>query len=106
VRSADAGYFLEEVRRQLIARYGEQAEDGPNSVYAGGLWVRSSLDTEMQSAAQKSLRDGLIRFSAGRAWTAPIATLNPDNGDLTEQLASSNIGINYQNWRVGVLTAR
>ena len=106
VRLADAGYFLEEVRRQLIARYGEQAEDGPNSVYAGGLWVRSSLDTEMQSAAQKSLRDGLIRFSAGRAWSGPIATLNPSNGDLTEQLASSNISINYQNWRVGVVTAR
>src|SRR5690606_17290034 len=52
--SADAGYFLEEVRRQLIDRYGEQAEDGPHSVYAGGLWVRTSLDTEMQAAAQRS----------------------------------------------------
>ncbi len=57
-RSADAGYFLEEVRRQLIEKYGEQAEDGPLSVYAGGLWVRTSLDTELQTAAQKSLRDG------------------------------------------------
>src|SRR5690606_4605594 len=40
-RSADAGYFLEEVRRRLIERYGEQADDGPHSVYAGGLWVRT-----------------------------------------------------------------
>lgn len=105
-RSADAGYFLEEVRRQLIERYGEQAEDGPHSVYAGGLWVRTSLDTEMQSAAQKALRDGLMRFGGGRAWHGPIATIDPDNGDLTEQLASSNIGINYRDWRVGVVTAR
>ena len=105
-RSADAGYFLEEVRRQLIARFGEQAGDGPNSVYAGGLWVRTSLDTQMQAAAQKSLRAGLIRFGGGRAWHGPIATIDPDNGDLTEQLASSNIGINYENWRVGVVTAR
>ena len=104
--SADAGYFLEEVRRQLIARYGEQAEDGEHSVYAGGLWVRTSLDTEMQAAAQKSLRAGLIRFSGGRAWHGPIATIDPGKGDLTEQLASSNIGINYENWRVGVVTAR
>src|SRR5688572_11828712 len=31
------GYFMEEVRRQLITglKYGEEAEDGPNSVYAG-----------------------------------------------------------------------
>ncbi len=105
-RSADAGYFLEEVRRQLIERYGEQAEDGPHSVYAGGLWVRTSLDTEMQSAAQKALRDGLMRFGGGRAWHGPIATIDPDNGDLTEQLASSNIAINYRDWRVGVVTAR
>jgi penicillin-binding protein 1A len=104
--SADAGYFLEEVRRQLIDQYGEQAEDGPHSVYAGGLWVRTSLDTDMQEAAQNSLRAGLLRYHAGRGWPGPIATLDPDNGDLSSQLASSNIGINYENWRVGVVTQR
>src|SRR3546814_13495879 len=31
------GYYMEEVRRQLIAEFGETAEDGPHSVYAGGL---------------------------------------------------------------------
>ena len=31
-RSADAGYFLEEVRRELIDRFGEEAEDSRNSV--------------------------------------------------------------------------
>ena len=105
-RSADAGYFLEEVRRELIEKYGEQAEDGPHSVYAGGLWVRTSLDTELQTAAQKSLRAGLMRFGGGRGGNGPIATTDPDKGDLTKQLASSNIGINYQNWRVGVVTDR
>lgn len=105
-RSADAGYFLEEVRRVLIERYGEQAEDGPHSVYAGGLWVRTSLDTTMQAAAQKALRAGLLRFAGGRAWHGPIATINPDNGDLKRQLAGTNLGINYQNWRVGVVLER
>ncbi len=104
--SADAGYFLEEVRRQLLDRYGETAEDGQHSVYAGGLWVRTSLDTELQEAAQNSLRAGLLRYSGGRGWHGPVATINPDNGDLTSQLASSNLGINYENWRVGVVTQR
>ena len=54
-RSVDAGYFLEEVRRELIDRFGETAEEGPNSVYAGGLWVRTSLDPEMQIAARDAL---------------------------------------------------
>ncbi|MEO6153811.1 MAG: transglycosylase domain-containing protein [Croceibacterium sp.] len=104
--SADAGYFLEEVRRQLIAKYGEQAENGPHSVYAGGLWVRTSLDTGMQTAAQKALRAGLLRYSAGKAWSKPIAWLDRSRGALTGQLAGSNIGVSYQNWRVGVVTQR
>ncbi len=105
-RSADAGYFLEEVRRQLIARFGEQAEDGPHSVYAGGLWVRTSLDTELQGAAQTALRQGLLRYHGDRGWTGPIATIDLDDGSWQGQLASSYISINYRDWRVGVVTTR
>ncbi|MXP09238.1 penicillin-binding protein 1A [Pseudoblastomonas halimionae] len=104
IRTADAGYYLEEVRRLLIEEYGEQAEDGPNSVYAGGLWVRTALDTEVQDAARDSLRAGLMRYQGGRGFSSPVATLNPDNGDLVSQLASSNLGVNYKDWRVGVIT--
>ncbi|MEA3067259.1 MAG: penicillin-binding protein, partial [Sphingomonadales bacterium] len=41
------GYFMEEVRRELIKRFGENADNGPNSLYAGGLWVRTSMDPVM-----------------------------------------------------------
>ena len=105
-RSADAGYFLEEVRRQLIAKYGENAETGRDSVYAGGLWVRTSLDQEMQDAARDSLRDAMLRYQGGRGWSGPIATVKPEDGSLTGQLASSNLGIRYKDWRVGVVTQR
>ncbi len=104
-RYADAGYFIEEVRRQLLGRYGEKAEDGPNSVYAGGLWVRTSLDTNYQDAARDALRKGLFRYAAGKSWKT-IAYLDPDAGDLTSQLAGANLGIRYQNWRIGVVTAK
>ena len=103
-RSADAGYFLEEVRRQLIDKFGENAEDGPNSVYAGGLWVRTSLDMELQDAARDALRAQLLSYQGNRGFSGPIATLNPDNGDLIGQLRSSNLSINYEDWRVGVVT--
>lgn len=104
--TADAGYFLEEVRRQLIDKFGEKAEDGPNSVYAGGLWVRTSLDTQLQTAAQNSLRAALLRYSGGRAWHGPIARIDLDDGNWQTQLITSNISVNYQNWRVGVLLSR
>ncbi|OYW47381.1 MAG: penicillin-binding protein [Novosphingobium sp. 12-63-9] len=104
--TADAGYFLEEVRRQLIEKFGEKAEDGPNSVYAGGLWVRTSLDRQLQTAAQDSLRAGLLRYSAGRAWHGPIATLDVASGKWQTELITSNISIKYQDWRVGVVLSR
>ena len=105
-RSVDAGYFLEEVRRELIDRFGETAEDGGNSVYAGGLWVRTSLDPEMQFAARDALREGLLRYHGGRGWSGPIATIDVSGGDWAGQLASSPLGVNYKDWRVGVVTSR
>lgn len=103
--TADAGYFLEEVRRQLIEKFGENAEDGANSVYAGGLWVRTSLDTQLQSAAQDALRAGLLRYAGGRGWHGPVATIDV-SGNWQAELVTANIGIRYQDWRVGVVLGR
>jgi penicillin-binding protein 1A len=105
-QSADAGYFLEEVRRQLIDQFGETAEDSENSVYAGGLWVRTSLDMELQEGARTALRKGLLRYHGRRGWTGPVATIDFDDGPWASQLASSNLGVNYEDWRVGVVTQR
>lgn len=105
-RSADAGYFLEEVRRQLIADFGETSEDGENSVYAGGLWVRTSLNVDMQNAARESLRRGLMRYHRGRGWSGPIATIDVNEGNWAGQLASSFLSVRYEDWRVGVVTTR
>src|SRR5207237_10575203 len=41
----NAPYFAEEVRRELLARYGEQV------LYQGGLSVRTSLDPKLPVAA-------------------------------------------------------
>ncbi|MCJ2181675.1 transglycosylase domain-containing protein [Novosphingobium sp. 1949] len=96
------GYFVEEVRRRLIERYGEKAEDGPNSVYAGGLWVRTSLDPELQHAVRDALRKGLIGYHGSRDWAGPIAHIN-DLDNWQTQLIVSNKTINYKDWRVGVI---
>src|SRR5271169_3202218 len=52
-----APYFAEEVRRQLLARYGERA------LYEAGFSVRTSLDPSLQAAADKALREGLIGYA-------------------------------------------
>jgi len=99
------GYFVEEVRRQLVEKYGEKAEDGKNSVYAGGLWVRTSLNPAMQSATTKALRDALLRYDRGSGWAGPVNTIEMDD-QWASRLASTYIDIDYENWRVAVVIGK
>jgi penicillin-binding protein 1A len=100
------GYFVEEARRQLIQKFGEQAEDGPNSVYAGGLWVRTSVDPELQKAARDALRAGLVRYHGNMGWRGPIERINLDPARWQTQLITLNKSISYRDWRVGVVLER
>jgi penicillin-binding protein 1A len=99
------GYFTEEVRRQLIAKFGENAGDGPYSVYSGGLWVRSSIDTRLQSYAETALREGLLRFDRGRGWSGPSGKVDV-SGSWQQAFAGANIGVAYKDWRTAVVLAK
>ncbi len=100
------GYFVEEVRRLLIGKYGETAAGGPNSVYAGGLWVRTSLDPQLHKAAQDALRAGLLRYGGARAFGKPIDHVDVDDENWQSQLAGLNRSITYQDWRVAMVLVR
>jgi penicillin-binding protein 1A len=97
------GYFMEEVRRTLVERYGAGAEHGPNSVYAGGLWVRTSYDPAMQRSAETALRDGLRRYESGRGWRDPGLSIDI-SGDWRSQLAIAPLGPGP--WRAAVVLAK
>ena len=69
----EAGYFAEEVRRELLDRYGEK------KLYEGGLSVRTTLDPQMQLWARKALVDGLVRFDEARGYRGPLRKI--ETGD-------------------------
>jgi penicillin-binding protein 1A len=96
------GYFAEEVRRQLIERFGETDADGPYSVYSGGLWVRSSMNADYQILATQALRDGLLRYNAGKAWKANMGTIDVSDDKWASRFAATKIAIDYAQWRAGV----
>jgi penicillin-binding protein 1A len=96
------GYFMEEVRRTLVQRYGEETEKGANGVYTGGLWVRTSYHPVMQKAAEEALRDGLMRYDGGRAWRDPGLSIDIDK-DWRTQLAIADYGVGYPDWRAAVV---
>ncbi len=66
VNIVDAPYFTEEVRRQLIGQYGEE------SLYGGGLAVRTSINPRMQEIAVRVLREGLVAYDRRHGWRGPV----------------------------------
>ncbi|MGC1888158.1 MAG: hypothetical protein WA709_19025 [Stellaceae bacterium] len=76
-----ARYFAEEVRRDLLARYGEKV------LYGAGLSVRTSLDARLQTASDKALRNELIAYERGHGgWRGPVTRIDP-KGDWAARLA-------------------
>ena len=99
------GYFMEEVRRDLLKRFGEVADDGPNSVYAGGLWVRTSMVPNMQDAAAEALREGLARFDGGRGWRDTGLSVDA-SGDWQTQLRVAALGTGFADWKKAVVLSK
>ena len=65
VHISTAEFFAEEVRRTLLAKYGE------DKLYGGGLSVRTTLDPQLQQYARKALIDGLVKFDRRQGWRGP-----------------------------------
>jgi len=69
-----AEYFVENVRREVFSMYGE------DELYDGGLSIRTTLDTSMQLAARRALRDGLEAYDRRHGYRGPLATIETGEG--------------------------
>lgn len=79
-RIMGADYFAEDIRRDLIARYGDQ------SLYKGGLVVRSTVDAELQALAVKVLREGLQAYDRRHGWRGAVVHIDNVGQDWLERL--------------------
>ncbi|WLR94009.1 penicillin-binding protein 1A [Shinella zoogloeoides] len=91
-------YFSEEVRRQIIERYGD------NALYEGGLSVRTSLDPRIQIAARKALQRGLLTYDERRGFHGPIKTIEI-GGDWGVELAKIDSLSDVPEWKLSVVLA-
>ncbi|WP_202910488.1 penicillin-binding protein 1A [Teichococcus vastitatis] len=70
---ATGQYFTEEVRRELVARFGQDQTN------MGGLVVRTSLEPELQQATERALQAGLTSYDRRRGgWRGPVASISAD----------------------------
>lgn len=92
-----AGYFAEEIRRELQDRYGEK------KLLEGGLSVRSTVDPKMQLMARKALVDGLVRFDEARGWRGAIQKLDLGARDWGLAIGDLPVLGDVAPWRLAVV---
>ncbi len=68
-----APYFFEEVRKYLESTYGTEA------VHERGLRVYTTLDINMQRAANQAVRDGLHAYDRRHGWRGGLPNILRDN---------------------------
>ncbi|MDA0703379.1 MAG: penicillin-binding protein 1A [Proteobacteria bacterium] len=95
-QSASAPYFAEEVRRELIGRFGEKG------LYGGGLSVRTTLDPALQDIADRVVRAGLVDYDRRHGWRGPVAKIDPAL-DWKEALAAVEPPAGLAPWRLAVV---
>ncbi|HYM03209.1 MAG TPA: penicillin-binding protein 1A [Stellaceae bacterium] len=93
-----ASYFAEEVRRELLSRYGEK------SLYKSGLSVRTSLDPALQSIADASLRAALEAYDRRHGYRGPVTHIDP-GGDWRARLmkVAPPAGMTDVGWKLAVV---
>ena len=97
LKPVEAQYFLEDVRKELVEKYGE------DKLYKGGLTVKSSLDPRLQKIADNTLKTGLINYDIRHGWRGPLANVNIKDTTLKRDLASISIPEAFPNWKAAVV---
>jgi penicillin-binding protein 1A len=91
-----AGYFAEDVRRELADRFGEK------KLYEGGLSVRTTLDPKMQVIARRALVDGLVRYDEAHGFRGAMQHIETA-GDWGVPLGAIPALGDVQPWRIAVV---
>ncbi|WP_306226480.1 penicillin-binding protein 1A [Bosea beijingensis] len=92
-----AGYFAEEIRRELQDRYGEK------KLLEGGLSVRATVDPKTQLMARKALVDGLVRFDEARGWRGAIQKIDLGGKDWGTVVGELPVLGDVAPWRLAVV---
>src|SRR3989454_2276514 len=68
-------WYVDEVRRQLVAQFGDAAVD------TAGMTVEVAMDPRLQDAAEVALRENLRAIDKRQGWRGPEVKLGPERLD-------------------------
>lgn len=91
-----ADYFAEQVRREMLGRFGEKG------LYENGYSVRTTLNPDLQALARTALRDGLVAYDRRHGYRGPVAHLANIN-DWQAALAKVKAPAGAEDWQLAVV---
>ena len=93
-----APYFVEYIRQLLVAKYGEE------TVYKGGLKVYTTLNMEMQKAAEAAFATGLRELDKRQGWRGPLRTVDVTAPSPSPVAAEADLILKVGDYREGFVT--
>ncbi len=93
-----APYFVEYIRQLLVAKYGEE------TVYKGGLKVYTTLNMEMQKAAEAAFAAGLRELDKRQGWRGPLRTVDVTAPAPSPAATDADLTLKVGDYREGFVT--
>ena len=93
-----APYFVEYIRQLLVAKYGEE------TVYKGGLKVYTTLNMEMQKAAEAAFSAGLRELDKRQGWRGPLRTVDVTAPAPSPAATDADLTLKVGDYREGFVT--
>ena len=93
-------YFVEAVRQELLGdgRLGRSDDERARTIYEGGLVVRTTLDPELQAAAESAVADVLDRPGDP---SAALVALRPSTGEVVAMVGGRDWSQSQVNLALG-----
>ena len=86
----EANFYTEEVRRIISNDYGY------DSLYKGGLSIRTPLNSNYQIEALKALREGLEEYDRRHGWRGVLANISKDNWEKDVEKFVPDVSLNWK----------
>ena len=92
-----ASYVAEMVRQEMVERYGPEA-------YTEGFQVYTTVDSQLQETANKSVMDGLFAYTERHGYRGPVTNLNERDENL--EINNSEIRSDIDVWKEALKTTQ
>ncbi len=94
--NSEAPYFVEEVRRQLESEY------GVDEVHSAGLRVYTTLDLNLQHAAEQAVLDGTATYERRRGWKGNLENVLKENQTNVQKDSETLADYKHPDWSQSV----